>query len=38
MEEQNSILSTIFTKELGKEEVSQIIGGYDPWADDTPGG
>ena len=37
MEEKNSVLSTIFTKELSKKELLGITGGYDPWADETPG-
>lgn len=36
MEEKNSALSTIFMKELSKEELLEIKGGYDPWAEDNP--
>lgn len=33
MEQTNSTLNTIFIKELSKEELLEIKGGYDPWAD-----
>ncbi len=36
MEQQNSALRTTFIKALSKEELLEIKGGYDPWADGTP--
>lgn len=37
MEQKNSALSTIFSKELNKEELLEIKGGHNPWADTQEG-